>query len=836
MGLNRITINAKNIINNSFEIAKKYGYISVNSIHLLLSLLQSRSLIVKMLLDKVGVDIDATVNGIVNTLSLNLKNDSIDPNYKSLEFPPYIKNLISEAFFIASDMDQVYVGSEHLLLALLRLDNEDDEFLIEIKKQPKLNFANLLRELMQIGGVNKELNPFEINNNLNNSDPLGLDNLPPFIKNMTVISLNGGYPNITGRDSEIKRMVHILSRKTKNNPILVGDAGVGKTAIVEGFVNELISKKLPTSFLNKRVLSLDVAGIISGAKLRGDVEERIGAVINTVIRDENVILFIDEIHMIVGAGSSGGKDSLDIANILKPYLSDPRLKVVGATTYDEYRKYFESDSALARRFQPVYVDELDVDAAKSVLHNIRHEFEDYHKVKILPKAIDEAVEISKKFIKDRYLPDKAIDIIDEASASIKVGREIAIEPEVTRLSEELIKAQQKKIKFMDSKDLEKALKYKEIEESLLDEIDSLNNGGKGLVKKYNKIVTPDLVRSIVVDWTKIPIVASNITDKTLKNLSNNLLERIIGQDHVVKNVTLAIQKSHLGIRSDSKRPLASFLFLGPTGVGKTELAKYVAKELFGSMDLIYQVNMSEFMEQHSVSKLIGSPPGYIGYVEGGQLTNFVKRKPYSVILFDELEKAHPDILNIMLQILEEGQLEDGKGGRVSFSNTIVIMTSNVGAIEVAKDNKLGFNVELEGSVESEVDEAYDSMKENIMEQLKDQIRPELLNRFDGIEVFRGLNKQDTLKITELEVEKLQVDLVKNGIKLEVSTALIGFINEEGYSVEFGGRNIRRKIQDIVENGLAGFLMGSKITARSSSAKIIAISADYIDSKVIFSIL
>jgi len=648
---------------------------------------------------------------------------------------------------------------------------------------------------------------------------------------MNELASEGVYSNITGRDNEIRRLTHILSRKTKNNPILVGDAGVGKTAIVEGFVNNIINKKVPASFLDTKVLSLDIGAILAGAKLRGDVEERVGNIINEAIIDGNTIIFIDEIHNIVGAGSAGGRDSMDIANMLKPYLTNSNLSIIGATTNDEYNKYFETDSALTRRFQPIFVDELNIEAAKQVIYNLQSEFESYHKVKITKEAIDEAVILSSKYIRDRYLPDKAIDIIDEASASIKIGREIAMEPELSELGNKLIKVQSKKDELLKKSDFAAAANFKKEEDLLIDEISDVVEGKKKISKKYSKTVTPEIIKDVVVEWTKIPIAASDISDKRLKDLNTNLKKRIINQDRAVDNVSMAIQRSHLGLTGEG-RPLASFLFLGPTGVGKTELAKSLAKELFGSDNLMMQINMSEFMEMHSVSKLIGSPPGYVGYQEGGQLTAFVKRRPYSVILFDEIEKAHLDTLNILLQILEEGDLTDGKGVKVSFKNTIIIMTSNIGADEISADNKLGFDVDIEEIKKDEVDVAYEDMREQIMNELRYTLKPELINRIDLIDIFRGLNKEDCLKIAELLVNEFRVRMIAKGIILNVSSAVISKINEEGYSKEYGARNIRRKVQEVLENGLSTFLLNSRLAKKRKD--MLKINVDMDKESVIFS--
>lgn len=803
-GFNRFTKNAKKIITEGYKVAKNYGYDEFKVIHIFYVLLRDKNNIVFDGLTRLGLDIDLTMRKLEELMTNETLGNVKNP--KNINISVETRKLLNESFVLASELGHVYVGSEHLMLAMFKLENLN--FIVELQNSG-IDFESLKKIFLNLG--NYQFVPFR-GAELPFEDEFGdkdVGSLPYFCRDMNELAAKGKYPTITGRDKELKRLIHILSRKTKNNPILVGNAGVGKTAIVESFVNNMVAKKVPASFVNKRVMSLDVAAILAGARLRGDVEERITSIINDVLDEGDTILFIDEIHTIVGAGSSGNRDSMDIANILKPYLTSPELSIIGATTYDEYSKYFESDSALTRRFQPIFVDEIDIDSAKKILHNLKKDFENYHKVIINDDAIEEAVTLSSKFIQDRYLPDKAIDIIDEAAASIKIGREIAIEPKLSKLGEELVEAQNKKDELLNKGDYEKAAKFKELSNSLVNKIEDIIEGKFKVDVKYPKTVTVDLVRNIIVDWTKIPIVASDISDKRLSTLTSSLKKRVVGQDRVVEKVAKIIQKAHLGLSGD-KRPLGSFLFLGPTGVGKTELAKALAAELFGTDDLIFQLNMSEFMEQHSVAKLIGAPPGYIGYQEGGQLTTYVKRKPYSVILFDEIEKAHPDSLNLLLQILEEGVLNDSKGNKVSFKNCIIIMTSNIGAEEISKSSKIGFDVEIEDFEKDEIDAAFNDANESIMETLRKQLRPEFINRIDLVEIFRGLNESDCALITKKLVDELSVRLISKGILMNVDNKVVDYINKEGYSKEYGGRNIRRKVQEILEDGLSSYLLSNNI--------------------------
>ncbi|MCS7317823.1 MAG: ATP-dependent Clp protease ATP-binding subunit, partial [Candidatus Dojkabacteria bacterium] len=665
-----------------------------------------------------------------------------------------------------------------------------------------------------------------------------------FYTDMNELAIQKKFLTITGRENEITRLMQILMRKTKNNPILVGPAGVGKTAIVQGFVNKIVLKEVPPSFFNTRVISLDIAGILSGSRLRGDVEERLMQVINECIADGNTIIFIDEIHMIVGAGSSGGKDSLDIANLLKPYLTDSDISIIGATTFDEYNKYFAIDPALNRRFQPIKVEELNPEASKKVIYALKQDLESYHNVKIPQETIDLAVELTNRFIKDRYLPDKAIDVIDEACASLKLGVELEHQPEISNIAKKLVEIQNQKNFLNQKKDLNGVIALKTKEEKLLKKIEKIlnqkssNTTLKNKKNKKNKTaknknrnlkLTPDLIKKVVYDWTKIPLVYSNIVDKRFKNLFDDLKKHIIGQDRVLMTVSKAIQKASLGLNKVNK-PISSFLFLGPSGVGKTATAKIIAQEVFGSQNSLIQINMSEYMESHSVSKFIGSPPGYVGFQEGGILTNFVKNNPYCVVLFDEIEKAHQEVLNILLQLLDEGELTDSRGLKVDFRNTIIIMTSNIGSELLSYNQKIGFNLTTNSDSENEndTDEDFDIVKSQIIEKLNKTIKPEILNRIDVIEVFRRLNKNDSLEITKLLINSLKIRLVSSGIYIDVTDDAINEINNLGYDIKYGVRNLSRVIEQKIENTIVEYLLSinNNMKTKQNKTAILKIIINY----------
>ncbi|MFQ5493243.1 MAG: ATP-dependent Clp protease ATP-binding subunit [Candidatus Dojkabacteria bacterium] len=791
-GLNRISKNLSEVLIQAFEFAKKRNGQALSSKDIFLAVLSHKNNIAARLLEKLGVDLQATIGSLSGVYSGGATGS----------FNPYFgeeaKQLLTNSFLLASELNHVYVGTEHMLLAILQLDQLDFVqdlagmgFNFEFVKQSILNFG-----IYQPGIFTKMTDQPE-----EEEQQSGLNF---FARNMNQLAQEGRYLKVWGREDEVARIIHILSRRTKNNPILVGEAGVGKTAIVEGFVQRILSGNVPKSFKNKTVIQLDLSAVIAGSKIRGDVEERLLSIVSEMAQNKDLILFIDEIHMIVGAGAAGSGSSMDIANILKPYLTNGDLRVIGATTFDEYQKYFEEDEALARRFQPIRVEEISVDDAEKVLGMLKSEFENFHKVKITDDAIHEAVVLSDRYITDKYLPDKAIDVLDEATSAKKIAKE-KVSSDKKSGKDELKKIKKLKNKSLDEGDLAKASFYRKEEKRLTDKVK--RQGKRPIFSKSGKYtVNAESIREVIASWSKIPVTTMKGSDvKNLKLLERNLGKRIIGQKEAVRRVAAALKRARVGI-SDEKRPMASFLFLGPTGVGKSETAKEIARTLFGSEDALIQVDMTEFMEQHSISKLIGSPPGYVGYQEGGQLTEKVRRRPYSVILFDEIEKAHPEMLNIMLQILEEGRLQDGKGRKVNFKNTVIILTSNIGASEIGKDDVLGFGVEDAIQPRSKMDGAFKRMEEKLMAELKDELPPEFINRIDDIVIFRGLDETDIRKITKLLVTEINKRLLEKGVQLLPTQSAINFIADEGYSKEYGARNIRRKLQELVENPLADYIL------------------------------
>ena len=702
----------------------------------------------------------------------------------SIGLTPRSKKVLNLAMDEARKMGHNYIGTEHLLLGLIR---EGEGVAVRILMDSKSDINNIKDEVVDLLGGKDSMNKKK------QSSGGKTKNLDEYSRDLTEMAKENKLDPVIGREKEIDRVIQVLSRRTKNNPVLIGEPGVGKTAIIEGLAQRIVSENVPELLLEKRVVSLDLSSLVAGSKYRGEFEQRLKSVMNEIIENGNIILFIDEMHTLVGAGAAEG--AIDAANILKPALARGEIQAVGATTLDEYRKHIEKDAALERRFQSVLVEENSTDQAIDILKGLRDPYEAHHKVKITDQAIEEAVLLSHRYISDRFLPDKAIDLIDEAASKVRLSNSTR-PPEFKELNEKLEEVEKEKEAAIKNQEFEKAARMRDKEKELKEELDKLKNNWEDEKGKADAVVTTEDIAEVVSNWTGIPVtkLEEAETEKLLR-LEEELHERVIGQDEAINAVSEAVRRARAGLK-DPNRPIGSFIFLGPTGVGKTELAKTLAETMFNDEEAMIRVDMSEYMEKHSVSRLVGSPPGYVGHDEGGQLTEPVRRKPYSVILFDEIEKAHPDVFNVLLQILEDGVLTDTHGRKVDFKNTIVIMTSNVGADFIEKQSQLGFKAGNDEKAN------YEKMKDNVMTQLRKTFRPEFLNRLDEIIVFHSLSKEHIKQIVDLMLDDLRERLKEKEIELEMTEAAKNKLAEDGYDSEFGARPLRREIQRQIENSLS----------------------------------
>lgn len=819
--LEKISRNLSTVIIKSFDFARIRGGGKVTTEDLFLAILNTPECMATKMLERLGVDTLSTSKEMVENYKTAGSN-----NIGQILFGEEAKKILAEAYLIASDNSHVYVGTEHLLLAILK--HTEYEVVADLAENG-LNYDFVRQAIINYGVYQPGIfsQPLE---GLTEEEEPREGTLSFFSRDMNKLAEEGKYMNVWGRDDEIERIIHILSRKTKNNALLIGEAGVGKTAVVEGLVQRILKGDVPMEFKNKRIVQLDIPALIAGSKIRGDIEERLLNIVTEVASNPDLILFIDEVHMIVGAGAAGGPGgNMDVANILKPYLTNGDLRVIGATTFDEYQKTIEEDDALARRFQTIFVEEISIEDAKKVMEMLKPQFEKYHKVKIPIEVMNEAVELSDRYITNKYLPDKAIDVIDEAAAAKKIV--VGNKAGARNFNKELSDIAELKKQAIKSGDIVGAVNQRKKESAVLVQ---MKKDQVKMDEKFSKKAILDLedVRKVVSRWGNVPVVSLKTSDiKNIQVIDTNLEKRIVGQTVAIEKIAGALKRARIGL-SDAKRPMASFLFLGPTGVGKTETAKEIARTLYGSENALIQVDMSEYMEPHSVAKLIGSPPGYIGFQEGGQLTEKVRRHPYSVILFDEIEKAHPDLLNILLQVLDEGHLQDAKGRSVNFKNTVIIMTSNIGAKEVSDDNILGFGVLEEKKSDKEIDGAYLRLEENLTEELKNTLPPEFINRIDNVVIFRGLDEDDAYKIAKILVGELNTRIIKKGVRVLPTTAVIRFLAKDGFSKEYGARNIKRKLQDLVENPLADYLLDNNLV-NDDMKGIINIKADKIKNKIVF---
>ena len=796
----KFTNRANKAIEIANDIALELGHSYIGTEHILYGLAKEGNGIASKVLENQNVTADDILNKIEQLIG------SDEPIENIVDFTPRTKRVVESAFIEARKLGYNFIGTEHLLIGILR---EGDCVATKILLDLNVNIPKLYNEIVKVINEGEDYNSSDnSSNNSNGGKRRGSYNQTPtlnqFGQDLTKKAEEGKLDPVIGRKQEIERVIEILSRRTKNNPCLIGEPGVGKTAAVEGLAQKIASGDVPEILKDKRVVTLDISGMVAGAKYRGDFEERIKKALNEVKKAGDVILFIDEIHTIVGAGAAEG--AIDAANILKPLLARGEIQLVGATTLNEYRKFIEKDAALERRFSPVTVNEPSEKETIQILKGIRDKYEAHHNVKITDEAIEAAVKLSIRYVNDRFLPDKAIDLIDEASSKARLRT--YTEPDgLKELQEEIEKTKNEKEEAVLNQKFEKAAELRDTEKALRDKFEKEQNKWKNKNTKSIVTITEENIAEVIANWTGIP--AKKITEdenEKLKNLEKELHKRVIGQNEAVEAVSKAIRRGRVGLK-DPKRPIGSFLFLGPTGVGKTELSKALAEVLFGDENAMIRLDMSEFMEPHSVSKLIGAPPGYVGFDDGGQLTEKIRRKPYSVVLFDEIEKAHPDVMNMLLQILEDGRLTDSQGRTVNFKNTVIIMTSNLGARLITDRKQLGF-ANKEGEADSKKE--YEEIKKEVMAELKKELRPEFINRIDEIIVFHKLNDNDINQIIDIMLKEVVNRLKEQKYDVKFEPDVKEMIAKEGIDKNFGARPLRRTIQNLVEDKLAEEILDGKL--------------------------
>lgn len=796
--LNHLTNNALESLKHADAIARSFGSAYVGTEHLLLGILAQDTSVGAKILEGAGVTLDRA------RLALNLTPKTLVMNAGAKGLSETAKLTLKMAYDTAQDFNQEFCGTEHILTALL--------------SQKNARATMLLRAMnVDVDGLNNELEQFLNRQQYDEDDAgnsAGTDTrrrkggkgrktaLDFFGTDMTAEARAGKLDPVVGREQQIRRVITILNRRTKNNPVLIGEPGVGKTAIVEGLAQRIVSEDVPDSLLDKRIVMLDLAGMIAGTKYRGEFEERLKKVMAELEQDKHTIVFIDELHLIVGAGAAEG--AMDAGNILKPALARGRIQLIGATTTNEYTKHIEKDAALERRFQPVQVPEATVAESLAILKGLRKHYEEFHGVTVSDEVIDDIVHLSKRYINDRFMPDKAIDLLDETAAHLRVDKG-KTSPEVRNLQKELKLVMTRIDDAVDAEDYQKAAEYKTRASQINEELGKQQANDKGS-KRID--VTSEDVAEVIARITGVPVKKVIRSEaKYLLGLEKNIGRYVIGQAEAVEAVSRAVRRNRSGIGS-GKRPIGSFIFLGPTGVGKTELARVLAREFFGSDDALVKIDMSEFGEHHNIARLVGAPAGYVGYDEGGQLTDKIRRRPYSLVLFDEIEKAHPDTFNMMLQILDDGQLTDAKGRKVDFTNTIVIMTSNIGAEKLQKEASLGFHVTGRDG-KRDLDELHELNRGKVLDELKKRMRPEFLNRIDKTIVFRALTKKDIYKIIDLQIAELAERLQRKGLGIQLTAAAKQYLLDNGYDAKNGVRPMRRLIQDEVEDHIAEALLNDE---------------------------
>ncbi|MBR1861176.1 MAG: ATP-dependent Clp protease ATP-binding subunit [Lachnospiraceae bacterium] len=804
---NKYTQKAQEALKEAAKCARQLHQGYIGSEHILAGLLADETSVAGKILRENGVDPKNYLNMIKEILSFD---DNVVIKEKGL-YSPKAENVLEEAGKLASRFGHKEVGTEHLLLAIIK---DGDNVAVRLLATPGANLQKIYADTLSAIGQDPAIVKEDLGGKQKGGRP---SMLSQYSRDLTALAAEGKLDPVVGRNDEIRRVVQILSRRTKNNPCLIGEPGVGKTAVVEGLAQRIVSGDCPETVRNKRLLTLDLSGMVAGSKYRGEFEERIKRVIYEVIEDGNVILFLDELHTLIGAG--GAEGAIDASNIMKPSLARGELQLIGATTIAEYRKYVERDAALERRFQPVTVEEPSQEEAIRILEGVKHKYEEHHHVEITQSAVEAAVRLSARYINDRNLPDKAIDLIDEAAAGAKL-KSLEQPDKLRELAAQIQKLDRQIELSIRMEAFLQAHELKEKQETLLKKYERLQTRMQEKSDEYTYSIDEESIAAVVAMWTKIPVtkLAEKESDRLLK-LESILHKRVIGQNEAVDSISKAMRRGRVGLKSPN-RPIGSFLFLGPTGVGKTELSKALAEAMFGSEDAIIRVDMSEYMEGHSVSKMIGSPPGYVGFEEGGQLTDKIRKNPYSVVLFDEIEKAHPDVFNVLLQVLDEGHITDSKGRKVSFKNTILIMTSNAGAQRIVDPKNLGF------ATEKSEKKDYEKMKSAVMEEVKHSFKPEFINRIDDILVFHQLTDEDMKAIVNLLTKELasRCDSQMN-IKLAFTAALKEHIVKKFSDKKMGARPLRRGIQSEVEDALAEEILskrvkpGDKVTVGVKDGKV-----------------
>lgn len=792
MMFNRFTQRAQKVLQLAQEEAIRMKHESIGTEHILLGLIREGGGIAAKAMEAIEVSPQVIEDGIEELVGMG--TGDVGP---IVHYTPRAKKVIELSVDESRKLGHSYIGTEHLLLALIR---EGEGVAARVLNNSGVSLNKARQQVLQLLGSNDHAQ-----SNGSSNPAASTPTLDSLARDLTQIAREGSLDPVIGRSKEITRVIEVLSRRTKNNPVLIGEPGVGKTAIAEGLAQQIVQNEVPEILRDKRVMTLDMGTVVAGTKYRGEFEDRLKKVMDEIRQAGNVILFIDELHTLIGAG--GAEGAIDASNILKPSLARGELQCIGATTLDEYRKYIEKDAALERRFQPIQVDEPSVEESILIIKGLRDRYEAHHRVKITDEAIIAAAKMSDRYISDRFLPDKAIDLIDEAGSKVRL-RSYTTPPNLKELELRLEAIRSEKNAAVQSQEFEKAASFRDTEQKLKEELDSTKKSWKEEQGKAESEVTVEDIAAVVSMWTGIPVSKLAQTEsQKLLNLEDTLHKRVIGQAEAVTAISRAVRRARAGLK-DPKRPIGSFIFLGPTGVGKTELARALAESMFGDEDAMIRVDMSEYMERHSTSRLVGSPPGYVGHEEGGQLTEKVRRKPYSVILLDEIEKAHPDVFNILLQVLEDGRLTDSKGRTVDFRNTVVIMTSNVGAEALKKNKYVGFNLQ-------DGEQKYKDMKGRMLEELKKAFRPEFLNRVDEMIVFHSLEKEHLKEIVTLMTATLTKRLKEQEIELELTEAAQEKIAIEGYDPEYGARPLRRALQKHIEDRLSEELLkGTVLTGNN----------------------